>query len=260
MPSTLPWPPPPSHLALARDEVHVWKADLDGLAPQYSAIQQALSRDEHERAAQFRFSRQRERFAAGRGILRHILARYLHRRPAELAFQYGRWGKPALAGEGKSDLRFNVAHAGRLALYAVSRGRDVGVDLERAEMEGDWVEVAPSVVSPTETRALLALPQAERMAAFFTLWTRKEAYLKARGDGLSLPLDCLDALTDTKTVRLDPASAEDGATTFWRVRSIQLPGGFAAAVAVEGRELQLTGWQWNGARIWETIDAPALSA
>jgi 4'-phosphopantetheinyl transferase len=259
MQSTLPWPPPPPTLTLARDEVHVWKADLDASALQYSAIPQALSPDERERAAQFRFPRERERFAAGRGILRHILARYLHRRPAEIAFGYGRWGKPALAGDGGNDLRFNLAHAGGLALYAVTRGRAVGIDVERAEMRGDWVEVAPSVVSPNETRALLALPQEERMAAFFTIWTRKEAFLKARGDGLSMPLDWLDALGDSDTVGLDPAAAEGEAMAYWRVRSFGLEGGYAAAVAVEGRELALSSWGW-GARAWDAMDAPALSA
>ena len=147
--------------------------------------------DERElaRAGRFRFERDRKRFAFFRAAIRLILGRYVGRPPRELRFAYSPEGKPSLAGRPADDfLEFNLAHSEDVALLAVGRGRRIGVDLERIRDERDTDEIAERFFSRDEVRALRALAPDQRRKAFFSCWTRKEAYVKARGDGLSMPL------------------------------------------------------------------------
>ncbi len=233
------WPEAAAVPALADNEVHVWRLALDQPADRLDALRRTLAADERQRAERFHFDKDRRHFIAGRGLLRTLLGGYLGRDPGSLHFAYNPQGKPMLVGAG-ADLRFNLTHSHGLALLAVSRGRELGVDVERIRPEFAGDAVARRFFSPREVAALSALGGERRHEAFFVCWTRKEAYLKATGKGLSLPLDCFDvsllpgepaALLAT---RHDPAEAAR-----WSLRALSPARGFAGALAVEGKEWRL---------------------
>jgi 4'-phosphopantetheinyl transferase len=163
----------------------VYTADLDAEAADGSA----LSDDECERAARFRFDRDRRRFVAGRSALRSLVGSYLDVAPDEVAFEYGPQGKPFVPG---ATLSFNVSHSGGQAVYAFGSGLEVGVDVELLDHARYGDDVAERFFSPQEVDTLRGLAPAMRPAAFLRCWTRKEAFIKARGEGLSLPLDEFD--------------------------------------------------------------------
>jgi 4'-phosphopantetheinyl transferase len=169
--------------------VEVWRGSLDQQPDVRARLAALLDSDELERAASFRFERDRNRYVVGRGVLRALLARYLGQAPEELRLRYGRERKPALVGD---ELRFNLAHAEGTVLYAFSSAFDVGVDVELLRPDAADTRVAERFFSPREVAALRALPEGEQAQAFLACWTRKEAFLKARGDGLMLPLDSFD--------------------------------------------------------------------
>ncbi len=202
-----------------------------------------LSTDERQRAERFHFERDRRRFVVGRGLLRTVLGRYLQVSPDCLQFRYGPQGKPALAGG--NGLHFNVSHSGELALYAVALEREVGVDIERIASLKEVDDLAERCFSERENIVLRSLPAERRQQAFYTCWTRKEAYLKATGKGLSLPLDQFDvsvlpeepaALLNTRPV------AEEAAR--WSLASLEPHPDYMAALAVFGRGWQLQCWNF----------------
>ncbi|MEL7160367.1 MAG: 4'-phosphopantetheinyl transferase superfamily protein, partial [Bacteroidota bacterium] len=175
-----PWSVPGPHPDLEPGTVHVWRFSLDDPAPDL------LSAKEEARFARFYYARDRRQRRTARARLRQLLGRYLEADPATLRFGTGRHGKPFLTDF--PDLRFNLAHAGGWGLVAVSRGGKIGVDLEHENPAVDVVGVASHFFSRVEVPVILGYPVAERHAAFFRAWTRKEALIKAHGDGLSLPL------------------------------------------------------------------------
>lgn len=182
------WRLPPKSLALGIDEVHVWRAALDGAASHLQSLWQTLSLDERGRAERFHFRRDHDSFVVARGMLRIILGRYLNAEPDRLRFRYSHYGKPTLAGEFDEEaLCFNLSHSDRLALYAITRGRKIGVDLERIRPDFADEQIAEQFFASGEVAALRALPLHAQQEAFFNCWTRKEAFIKARGEGLSLP-------------------------------------------------------------------------
>jgi 4'-phosphopantetheinyl transferase len=163
------------------------------LVDRVRGLEQMLSHDEIARAERFHFERDRRRFVVGRGLLRAILGRYMGIESERLRFRYGEYGKPYLAEEyGGKALQFNVAHSQDMALYAIARDREVGVDIEYIRPFPNLMQIAEQFFSARENIALQAVPEHLKDEAFFTCWTRKEAYIKARGDGLSLPLDRFD--------------------------------------------------------------------
>lgn len=175
---------PEAWTRLDAGEIHVWKGFLDGSS--HERDQTILSREEIERAARYRFVQGRIRFVAGRALLRTILGGYLGRKPSELVFSYGPHGKPRLVQEKTEEpLHFNVTHAGPVALYALTRDGEVGIDVEHVREIPDWESIAGSCFSPLEKERLRNLPEARRRKAFFQAWTRREALLKASGDGLT---------------------------------------------------------------------------
>jgi 4'-phosphopantetheinyl transferase len=169
---------------LTTGDVHVWRTSTDVSEAELTRLQDLLSEDEHYRAARFRSDQHRRRFVAGRAILRALLAVYLQRSPAELRFGSGEFGKPSLLEA--DGIHFNLSHTGDLTLYAVTRGQPVGVDVESVRPFPDALEIAERFLSPSEYSLLKALPESDRERAFLISWTRKEAYLKATGRGLSL--------------------------------------------------------------------------
>jgi 4'-phosphopantetheinyl transferase len=233
-------------LTLAGDEVHVWQAELDRTTSHVRALLNTLDPDERVRARRFRFPRDREHFIVAHGLLRVILGRYLHENPHTLRFSYNPHGKPALV-EGYSDhtVSFNLSHASGLALYAVTRGRRVGIDLERIEPKFANEQIAEQFFSPRETATLRSLPPHLQHEAFFNCWTRKEAYLKAVGEGLSSSLDqCEVTLVPGEPARLLRPVGNQQDSAPWSLRAFTPRPGYTAALAVEGRDWHLRCWQW----------------
>ena len=242
------WLPPPADLSLPGDEVHVWRSLLNLPTSQLLHLRQTLTADELGRVARFRFQEDRNRFIAARGLLRTILGRYLGLEPGVLRFSYGPFGRPTLAAPfGLSDHRgrdFNLSHSGDLVLFALAQGRKVGVDLERIDPSVEWEPMAERFFSPWENAALRAVPPDVRRQAFFTCWTRKEAYVKARGQGLSLPLDRFDVSVAPGERAMVWATRDDpGEAARWVLRDLATEPGYVAALAVEGAGWKLRCWE-----------------
>jgi 4'-phosphopantetheinyl transferase len=236
-----------SHVLLAPDEVHIWRACLKPDAAAVQASFDTLTPAERQRADKFYFARDRERFIVGRGVLRRILSRYLNILPNQIRFSYNQFGKPALSAEADaSQLRFNMSHSHELALYALARGREIGVDIEYARDDFASLEIAERFFAPKEIAMLRAVPASDLTASFFNCWTRKEAFIKALGEGLSHPLDRF-------SVSLKPGepasllSVEESPQEAARWSLVELfPGeGYAAALALEGEMPALRCWQWK---------------
>lgn len=242
------WRQPAEKLTLGPNEVHVWRAALDVSTTEVARFERTLSADERQRAALFRFSHLSQRFIVGRGILRAILSRYLAVSPETISFEYTRYGKPLLAGqEGQALLQFNVAHTDGAALYAVSLTRLVGIDIELYREVPEAKAIVMRFFSPAENRTLSSLPAAEWPRAFLRCWTRKEAYIKAQGVGLSLPLDQFSVtLAPDEPARLLQTDYNPALAERWTLRDLRLEPEYAAAVAVEGCDWQLFCWQWPG--------------
>src|ERR1700730_15292563 len=168
-----PWTSPPATISLGMNDVHVWRAALDEPSSHLDSFRYTLAADEQARADRFYFQSDRGHFIAAHGILRAILGSYLGRAPKCLSFCYDSHGKPALVGESGADaIHFNMSHSHAVALYAVARGREVGIDLEFTRRELEVEQIAERFFSRRETAALRALPADLRRAAFFLCWTR----------------------------------------------------------------------------------------
>jgi 4'-phosphopantetheinyl transferase len=240
------WEPPPRALALSNAEVHVWRVSL-GLKDTYiQRLQCILSADELQRAERFYFQRDRWRFTVARGVLRGILSLYLGLEPQQLRFCYNSYGKPALVSTASTvKLHFNVSHSHELALYAVTYDREIGIDVEHIRTNFACQEIAERFFSPQERAALRSLPAPVKYEAFFHCWTRKEAYIKARGEGLSLPLDQFAvSLTPGEPAALLTTHWAPHEAARWALRELMPGPGYAAALAVEGHDWRLACWQW----------------
>lgn len=236
------------HPALASNEVHIWLAHLNQLEARAQSFLEILAPDERERAGRFHFEKDRVRFILTRGILRTLLARYLHRDAARLSFDYNAYGKPSLAGSAGDApaLHFNLSHAHEIALYAFTLQREVGLDLEFIRHDFAGEEIAARFFSEREIAMLRALPVSQRVQGFFNCWTRKEAYVKARGQGLSLPLDSFDvSLAPGEPAALLSVRDGTGETRRWRLQELNPAAGYVAAVAVAGIGWRLRCWQWS---------------
>ena len=208
----------------------IWLIDLD--APDEADGTALLSSDESARAARFVFDRHRRRFIAGRAALRRILGAEIGRPPETLAFDYSPAGKPSLRGAEASAVRFNLSHSDQWALLAVSRGGEVGVDIEKRRQLADVLRLAQTAFSANELRALRAVAPAQQEEAFFAGWTRKEAYIKARGDKLSL-LSNFDVSLTPGGPRLLRVDGEESEPERWELASFVPVDGYAGALCVE---------------------------
>jgi 4'-phosphopantetheinyl transferase len=225
-------------LRLSADEIHLWLAHLDHYSS--DSLKPLLAEDEVSRADRFHFTRDRNHYIVARGLLRKLLAAYLDLIAAELRFAYAEKGKPALEKSQGSSLNFNVAHSGGLAIYAFSRGREVGVDLEFIREDLADEKIAERFFSTCEIDALKSVPADLRKQAFFNCWTRKEAYIKARGEGLSMPLDEFDvSLVPGESAALLRNHKEPGEVSRWSMQSVAVPAGYVAALVASGNDWQV---------------------
>jgi len=243
---TAHWSPPATDLALGHDAVHVWRTATEVPASRVAPLYGLLAPDERARAGRFLYEEDRRRYTVARGVLRSLLARYLDVEPAAVEFRYDDHGKPSLAGTpGGRDVRFNLSHSYGWALHAFAIGREVGVDVERVRPDTDIMGVARHSFSPAEVEALTSLPPGQRREAFFNCWTRKEAFIKAHGEGIALGLSRFDV-----TLRPDEPAAllrfegDPREVARWSMRALDAGEGYKAALAVEGEGWYLKCWDY----------------
>jgi 4'-phosphopantetheinyl transferase len=227
-----------STLVLDADEIHVWLIPLPEKAEYPAHLTSIISPEESARAARFMFDRDRARFIVAHAALRAILARYTGQAATDLLLRVAEKGKPYLAEHPR--VRFNLSHSGTFAMAAVALDREVGVDIERIRRERSTTGIAERFFAPAEVRELNAAPEPLRVAAFFACWSRKEAYIKARGLGLSIPLDSFEvSLGEVAELR----SAEDRER--WSMRALEAPDGYAAALVAEGSGWRVRQLDWK---------------
>jgi len=238
---------PPLDLALRPDEIHVWSTSLDQPVSRFRMLSQTLSLDEHLRAERFHFERDREHFIVSRGILRTILGCYLNIEPSRLQFCYGKHGKPALADTfGEGTILFNMSDSESFALYAFSRDGEIGVDIEQIYDISEMDQIAEQFFSVSENAVFRALPETMKKEAFFKCWTRKEAFIKAIGEGLSQPLDKFDvSLAPGEPARLLRIKGDSKRASRWSIQELKPASGFVAAFAVKKLSWQLRCWRWG---------------
>lgn len=241
------WDMAPHQVLLARDEIHVYRVFLDQPEKDIHWLKGILAPRERARTQRFHFRQDRQRYVVGRASLRMLLARYLNVAPQRLEFHYGRHGKPELTTCGQaSTVSFNVTHSGGIALFAITRTAAIGVDVERIRplLEADGM--ADRYFAHAEKEALRSLSGPARELAFFLCWTRKEAYMKAIGLGMSIPLDSFAvsvAPTDPARLLHIHGSVEDAAR--WSLYTLSPNAGFVSTVAAEGPPMGLQCWSWS---------------
>ena len=242
-------PSRPSSFQLASDEVHSWCASLD-VPPETSArLYAALSPDERTRSARFQFERDQQRFIVAHGVLRDLLGRYLQTQPRRVRFVYNAFGKPDVSPEFGNRLTFNLSHSAGLALIAIASASNVGVDVEYTRARSDYADIARHFFSAAEVDYLMALPSHLYAEAFLSCWTKKEAYLKACGEGLAIPLNSFSVPLTTDhahtPVDLYVASKDIVPADRWSLYTLRPAPGYAGALAIKGTGWRLSQWQWR---------------
>jgi 4'-phosphopantetheinyl transferase len=241
-------PSRPSSFQLASGDAHTWCVSLDVPPEMCARLHATLTCDERNRSSRFRFERDRQRFIVARGVLRDVLGRYLRTNPGEIIFVYNEFGKPDLSPEFGTRIKFNLSHSAGVAVIAVAADADVGVDLECIRAECDYAEIARRFFSAVEIDYLHALPSHLYTEAFFNCWTKKEAYLKARGEGLAVPLNSFSVplATDPAHTCVDLYRAPHDVVPAWRwsLCTLQPAPGYIGALAIEGSGWRVSQWQW----------------
>jgi 4'-phosphopantetheinyl transferase len=241
----LDWPTAPARLKPAADEVHVWAAALDRPADEVARLARCLSEEERDRAGRFRHAPSRVEFIVARSLLRVLVGQCLGLAPCDVRFAQTARGKPCLAFPDRVAVSFNVSHSHGLALFALTGMGEVGVDLERVRPFSDEMGLAERFFTPRESAALRAQDAQGRLETFFRLWTRKEAYLKAHGLGLSFGLERVEVShapdDPSHIVHID---GDSRAAAGWSLRTLAPAPGYVGALALQAHDYRLFCWRW----------------
>jgi 4'-phosphopantetheinyl transferase len=240
MAAPLAWSPAATLPVLAESELHVWRASLDLSCAILNRLENTLNAQEKKRAERFLVPHARDRFVAARGILRKLLGAYLGLAAAKVTLSYGPQGKPFLSPEHNSRICFSVSHSHGMGLFVFASGQEVGVDIEQVKSNFRGMEIASHFFSEEETAGLAKLPPKLAEEAFFGCWTRKEAYIKARGQGLGIPLRSFTVRFAEKE-QLVP----DEAGALWSCYALEPAAGFSGAVVAAGEKWKLKYWEWT---------------
>jgi 4'-phosphopantetheinyl transferase len=247
------WMQPQSPPALTEGEVHVWLAHLPTARTALNELSTLLKPDEVARSEQFRTDLLRERWQLTRAILRSLLAQYSGVNPQKIAFQLGAHGKPALATAfGQAGLHFNTSHSGDYAAFGLTRLGDIGVDIEQVNRERPRHEgIARRFFSPDEVAQLESVPESDQVQAFFSLWTRKEAFVKARGDGVASGLDQFTvSLTEPRILDIANGNASQ-----WSLSVLPTIDGYAGAMVVKAKACRPRFWNWTTSQLAATASS-----
>lgn len=240
---TTEWFSPPELMDLQPHQVDVWRISLDPPLDTVKHLESTISEEESQRAARFRFTVDRDRYIVAHGSLRYILSENLRCDPKRLHFSTNEYGKPALEDH---KLDFNLSHSGDYALVAVTREYKVGVDVEIIRSDMEHEKLAKRFFSPNEVAELTTLPSDQIIRGFFNCWSRKEAYIKAQGLGLSLPLASFDvSLTPNEPATLRATRPNPDEAARWTLISLDVGCAYVGALAVEGQELSFRFWDWK---------------
>ena len=237
---TIAWETPSNWPRLSDDEIHVWCVELDA-AGEVAALAACLSADERERAHGLLTGTHQRRFVVARAMLRRLLGLYLSQASGAVAFSRGAHGKPFLQEGG---LQFNVSHTRELALYAIAHTREVGVDVEWMRPQVAHEQIAARFFSLEEQEALGRVPAEARRAAFYNIWTRKEAYVKARGDGLAAGLGTFAVSLGAEATLLRSDEGRDEVER-WKLVALEPADGYAAALCGAGVDWQMRCLRWR---------------
>src|SRR5258706_3318452 len=232
---------------LAPDQIHVWRVPLNQSPARLLELKAVLSPDERARAERFRFDKDRNQFIESRAALRLLLSQYLNVSPTGLTFSKAAHGKPALAnGQSNSGLRFNLSRRDGLALVAVTRDREIGIDVELIQADLPLFEIANVSFSENELAILQSLPESQQAAGFYNCWTRKEAYVKARGEGFSFPLKEFDvSLTPGAAAKLLAVRGRNTEVDRWTLQDLSAGDGYVAALMFEGPNATVICEDWR---------------
>jgi 4'-phosphopantetheinyl transferase len=224
------------------DAIHIWTLPTQAADAVVAKFEQVLASNEIERASRFRFPHLRDSFVIRHGVLRHLLGRYLQLNPAKVLFDYGPNGKPGL--NPATGPQFNMTHSAGMAAIALGTDCQIGIDLERIRPLPEMQHIASSYFCPEEVAEIAFLPQHEREPAFFRCWTRKEAYVKAIGEGLSAPLNSFRVtLQADAPARLVHLGGDATAASGWTLHDLNLAPDCTAALAYSGRPRSLSIFQ-----------------
>jgi 4'-phosphopantetheinyl transferase len=225
----------PHSQPLTDPDLHIWRASLSGSLDELSYFDSILSPDEKARADRFYFERDRNRYIFGRGILRTLLGGYLQGQASKITFVYGPHGKPAIeSGRLNKTLQFNLAHSNDWAVYAFGWDMPLGIDLEHVRPMPDVDDLAKRFFSPSESTLIHSLFDDQKWETFFTIWTCKEAFLKASGSGLTLPLDQFEVSPKANGgMKLTSISGNLKSAARWRLETFKPLADYQSAIAVE---------------------------
>jgi 4'-phosphopantetheinyl transferase len=231
---------------LGERDIHVWCADLDSGTGEFEEFWRILSEEEQARATRFHFAKDRRRFILCRGFLRTLLANYLSTLPSRVPLCYGKKGKPQVTdGSGKTKVKFNLSRSAGVAVYAFSRNNEIGVDIEHIRDIPEMEETVERFFSIRENDVFYSLPSSEKRQAFYACWTRKEAYVKAVGEGLFYPLNGFDvSFSPNQPARLLSIDGDPEKASQWFMLSLKPAAGFAGALAVKGQDWRPHFFQW----------------
>ena len=240
------WPTAVPDGMISSNEVHIWRFYQEETNSQIETLQGILSPDELARSEKFHFEKDRKKFILTRGILRKLLGSYLGKNPQQIRFNYTSFGKPFLAIDSENNnLSFNLSHSGELVLYAITRNQKIGIDIEQIRDHTDVMAIAKRFFSPAEIGEMEKANEKNRTELFFTYWTRKEAFVKALGKGVSFPMERLDVSLLNKFSPIIKSTAENNETACLNVQDL-LPGdGYLAAIATEVNDADISCWQFS---------------
>ncbi len=226
------WSPPPDVYSLVKNTVHIWRVNLDQLLVNRDDFRTSLSTDEIQRAARFHFEKDRYNFMTRRAALRQLLSSYLNCEPEDVAFEYNTYGKPSLSNKFFETFDFSLSKSGKWVLFAFANEFQVGIDVEKIIANIDWMRLAQRFFSRGEQLQLFALQSEKQLQAFFSFWTRKEAFVKCHGVGLSLPLDQFSvSINPGDPPRLISMDAKVNDVQNWTIKDISLGSDYCAALA-----------------------------
>ena len=231
---------------LHKGEVHLWIVPVNSARERLLYFKSILSPHETERAQRYRNMSDRERYAIARGSLRHFLAAYGAGEADRLQFTHNAFGKPSLSSQAsEAALNFSVSHSGDQILIGFVRGRRIGVDVEYVRRDIDVLGLAKSYFSPEEFQRLRILPQSEQCEAFYRAWTRKEAYLKGCGEGLSSGLERVEvSFMPAERAIIRKTTGVCSGSERWTLKHLSLAAGYVGAAAVESRNAKFKFFRW----------------
>lgn len=229
------------HLLIKPGQIHVWYALIDRTQVELSDFEKILSPKEIDRARRFRRVSDRERYLARQGILRRLLSQYLNCNPSFIEIDRDVNGKPYLAARmGLDNLQFSESDSDNMGAFAFSRSSRLGVDIEKIREFPDMLEIVEQHFGQREKHKVRSCPQNQRLILFYRFWTRKEAILKAQGEGLLKALNCIDVATDEDRGPWRVKVAGEPVVEEYSVMDIDGPPTFAAAVAVAGPAVEIS--------------------